>query len=104
MLLEYMQKDIQMLELKNEIQKKVNTDIDQQQRDFYLRQQLKVLQDELGNEGPDREINELRLKSKQKNWPEEVKIHFNKELDKLSRMNTMAAEYPVSPLDSSARR
>lgn len=96
LLLEYMMKDIKMLELKNEIQKKVNTDIDQQQRDFYLRQQIKVLQDELGNEGPDRELNELRFKGDRKEWPEEVKVHFNKELDKLSRMNTMAAEYPVA--------
>ena len=96
LLLEYMMKDIKMLELKNEIQKKVNTDIDQQQRDFYLRQQIKVLQDELGSDGPDSELNELRLKGKRKQWPGEVGIHFNKELDKLSRMSTMAAEYPVA--------
>ncbi len=96
LLLKYMMKDIKMLELKNEIQKKVNTDIDQQQRDYYLRQQIKVLQDELGSEGPDRELNELRLKGERKEWPEEVKVHFNKELDKLSRMHTMAAEYPVA--------
>lgn len=96
LLLEYMMKDIKMLELKNEIQKKVNTDIDQQQRDFYLRQQIKVLQDELGSDGSDSELNELRLKGKHKEWPEEVGIHFNKELDKLSRMSTMAAEYPVA--------
>ena len=56
LLLELMLKEIQMLELKHEIQKKVNTDIDQQQRDFYLRQQMKVLQDELGHEGPDQVI------------------------------------------------
>jgi len=89
-------KDIKMLELKYEIQKKVNTGIDQQQRDFYLRQQIKVLQDELGSDGPDSELNELRLKGERKEWPGEVGIHFNKELDKLSRMNTMAAEYPVA--------
>lgn len=96
LLLEYMMKDIQMLELKHEIQKKVNTDIDQQQRDYYLRQQMKVLQDELGHDGPGRELEELRAKGKNKNWPDEVAKHFNKELDKVKRMNPAAAEYPVS--------
>ncbi len=95
-LLEFMLKDIQMLELKNEIQNKVNTDIDQQQRDYYLRQQIKVMQDELGQEGPDREIEELRVRAADKQWPEEIGKHFNKELDKISRMNPAAAEYPVA--------
>ena len=96
LLLEYMLKEIQMLELKQEIQKKVNTDIDQQQRDFFLRQQIKILQDELGYDGPDQEIEQLRMRGEKKNWPNEAKKHFNKELDKLFRMNPAAAEYPVS--------
>ena len=96
LLLQYMLKEIQMLELKYEIQKKVHTDIDQQQRDYYLRQQIKVLQDELGYDGPDQEIEELRLKGEKKQWPKEVKAHFNKELDKVLRMNPAAAEYPVA--------
>lgn len=96
LLLEFMLKDIQMLELKHEIQSKVNTDIDQQQRDYYLRQQIKVLQDELGFDGPDQEVEALRAKGKKKKWPEEVAKHFYKELDKILRLNPAAAEYPVS--------
>ncbi|MDH5367853.1 MAG: endopeptidase La [Cyclobacteriaceae bacterium] len=96
LLLEYMLKEIQMLELKNEIHKKVHTDIDQQQRDYYLRQQMKVLQDELGHEGPDHDIEELQARAEKKKWPEEIKTHFYKELDKISRTNPSAAEYPVA--------
>lgn len=96
LLLRYMLKDIQMLELKHEIANKVHSDIDQQQRDYYLRQQMKVLQDELGQDGPDQEINALRAKAKDKQWPKEVMQHFLKELDKIGRMNPAAAEYPVA--------
>jgi ATP-dependent Lon protease len=96
LLLEYMMKDIQMLELKQEIQNRVHSDIDQQQRDYFLRQQIKILQDELGNEGPDHELKLLREKSKKKKWKPEVREHFEKECDKIMRMNTAAAEYPVS--------
>ncbi|MBD3627897.1 endopeptidase La [Cyclobacterium sp.] len=96
LLLEFMMKDIQMLELKSEIQKKVHTDIDQQQRDYFLRQQMKVLQTELGEEGPEKEVEELRSRGKKKKWPKEVGIQFNKELDKILRMNPAAAEYPIA--------
>jgi len=95
-LLQLMLKDIQVLQLKNEIASKVHSDIDQQQRDYYLRQQMKVLQDELGQDGPDQEINALRKKAKDKQWSDEVKKHFLKELDKIGRMNPAAAEYPVA--------
>ncbi|WP_106134278.1 endopeptidase La [Mongoliibacter ruber] len=96
LLLEFMMKDIQMLELKSEIQKKVHTDIDQQQRDYFLRQQMKVLQTELGEEGPEKEVEELRVKGMKKKWPTEVARHFNKELDKILRINPSAAEYPIA--------
>lgn len=96
LLLEFMMKDIQMLELKSEIQKKVHTDIDQQQRDYFLRQQMKVLQTELGEEGPEKEIEDLRLKGKKKKWSKEIAKHFEKELDKLARINPSAAEYPIA--------
>lgn len=96
LLLEYMLKEVQMLELKNEIHKKVHTDIDQQQRDYYLRQQMKVLQDELGHDGPDQDVEELQMRAQKKKWPEEIKMHFYKELDKISRTNPAAAEYPVA--------
>ncbi|MFT5641106.1 MAG: ATP-dependent Lon protease [Cyclobacteriaceae bacterium] len=95
-LLQLMLKDIQVLLLKNEIASKVHSDIDQQQRDYYLRQQMKVLQDELGHDGPDQEINALKKKAKTKKWNDEVKKHFFKELDKIGRMNPAAAEYPVA--------
>src|SRR5690606_33346570 len=90
LLLEYMMKDIQMLELKSEIHKKVHTDIDQQQRDYFLRQQMKVLQDELGEDGPEKEVEDLRERGELKHWPVEVKKHFEKELDKILRINPAA--------------
>lgn len=95
LLLEFMMKDIQMLELKRDIQKKVHVDIDQQQRDYYLRQQIKILQDELGQEGPDVELNVLKEKAAKKSWPKEVEEHFRKECDKIARMHPGSAEYPL---------
>ncbi|MVM40456.1 endopeptidase La [Spirosoma sp. HMF3257] len=96
LLLEYMLREVQLLELKREIQSKASSDLDQQQRDYYLRQQMKVLQDELGMDNPDREIDELRMKADKKKWPTEVRGHFDKELNKLQRINPMAPEYPVT--------
>src|SRR5690349_21479384 len=75
-LLQHMSKEIQMLEIKSEIQKKVHTDIDQQQRDYFLRQQMKVLQDELGYAGPDKEVESLKDRAKQKKWSKPVAEHF----------------------------
>ena len=95
-LLQHLMKEVQMLELKQEIQSKVHSDIDQQQRDYFLRQQMKVLQTELGDGGPEQEVEELRKRGAEKNWPDKVNKHFNKELDKILRMNQMAAEYPVA--------
>jgi ATP-dependent Lon protease len=96
LLLQFMLREIQMLEIKHEIQKKVHTDIDQQQRDYFLRQQIKVLQDELGYDTPDKEIEELRKKGEGKKWPKSVADHFNKELDKLLRTNPAAPDYPIA--------
>lgn len=96
LLLQYMLREIQMLEIKQEIQKKVHTDIDQQQRDYFLRQQIRVLQDELGFDGPDKEVEDLRKRGETKKWSKQVAQHFNKELDKLLRINPAAAEYPVA--------
>lgn len=95
-LLQYLMKEMQMLELKSEIQNKVHSDIDQQQRDYFLRQQMKVLQNELGEDGPEREVEALREKGTKKKWPEKIAKHFDKELDKILRMNHMAAEYPIA--------
>jgi ATP-dependent Lon protease len=96
LLLEFMLKDIQMLELKQEIQNKVHSDIDQQQRDYFLRQQIKILQDELGHEGPEHEISLLKQRAAKKKWPREVAEQFEKECEKIMRMNPAAAEYPVA--------
>jgi len=96
LLLEYTLREVQLLELKREIQSKASSDLDQQQRDYYLRQQMKVLQDELGMDNPDREIDELRIRADHKKWSTEVRSHFDKELNKLQRINPMAPEYPVT--------
>ena len=96
LLLEYMLREVQLLELKREIQSKASSDLDQQQRDYYLRQQMKVLQDELGIDNPDREVDELRIKADRKKWSPEVRSHFEKERNKLQRSNPMAPEYPVT--------
>jgi ATP-dependent Lon protease len=93
--LAHLLKELQMLELKHEIQSKAHLDIDAQQRDYFLRQQIKVLQDELGMENTEKDIEKLRLRGAEKNWPAEVAKHYSKELDKLSRINPMSAEYPV---------
>ena len=95
-LLELMMREIQMLELKRDIQSKASSDIDQQQRDYFLRQQIKVLQDELGMETPERELEDIRFRASKKKWPENAKKHFDKEAQKLQRINPMAPDYPVT--------
>lgn len=88
-------KELQMLELKNQIQDKVKTDIDKQQRDYYLSQQLKTIQEELGMNPNEQHMNELKEKAKSKIWPKEVEEIFSKEFLKLQRMNPVAAEYSI---------
>jgi ATP-dependent Lon protease len=95
-LLSAMMRDVQLLELKNDIQNKVNSEIDQQQREYFIRHQIKLLQEELGQESPEQEVEKFRERGMKKHWPEAVAKVFNKELDKLTRTNPMAAEYPVS--------
>jgi len=91
----YLVREVQMLELKNDIQNKVKTDIDKQQREFLLNQQIKTIQDELGGNPAEQEIKRLREKAEKKLWKEEVASHFNKEADKLSRLNPASGEYSV---------
>ncbi|WP_140939469.1 endopeptidase La [Sphingobacterium lumbrici] len=95
LLLEYLTTEIQMLELKNQIQNKVRIDLDKQQRDYYLNQQLKTIQEELGGNTPDLEMEELKKRAKTKKWSQELKQHFNKESEKLARINPAAADYSV---------
>jgi len=95
LVLEHMTLDLQMLELKNQIQSKVRVDLDKQQRDYFLNQQLKTIQEELGGNTPDLEIENLRQRASKKKWAREVKEHFSKELEKLVRTNPAAADYSV---------
>jgi len=95
LVLEHLTLDLQMLELKNQIQSKVRVDLDKQQRDYFLNQQLKTIQEELGGNSPDLEIDSLRKRAAKKKWGKEVSEHFNKELEKLVRTNPMAADYSV---------
>ena len=93
--LEHLSKELQMLELKNQIQSKVRTEVDKQQREFFLHQQLRQIQEELGGTTPDREVMELRERSRNVKWSKEVGEVFNRECDRLARMNPAAAEYSV---------
>jgi len=95
MLLEFLVQEIQVLELKNELQSKVKSDLDQQQREFLLHQQMKTIQNELGGNPLEKEIEEYQKKAALKKWTAEVKKVFDKELDKLHRLNPAAAEYSV---------
>jgi ATP-dependent protease La len=95
MLLEFLVQEIQVLELKNELQSKVKIDLDQQQREFLLHQQMKTIQNELGGNPAEKEIEEYQKKAETKKWTEEVRLVFYKELDKLRRLNPAAAEYSV---------
>jgi len=95
MLLEFLVQEIQVLELKNELQSKVKSDLDQQQREFLLHQQMKTIQNELGGNPVEKEIEEYRKKADAKKWTEDVEKVFSKELDKLHRLNPAAAEYSV---------
>ena len=93
--LKFMDVEFQKLSLKNDIQSKVRNDLDQQQREYFLNQQLKTIQEELGGSSNHQDIDEMKLKSSSKKWNKEVGNHFNKELIKLQRMNSQAAEYSI---------
>ena len=93
--LELLSKELQMLEMKNEIQSKVRTDLDQQQREYFLHQQMKAIQEELGGAGSGKEIEEMRNQASKKKWSDSVKNSFEKELKKLQRMNPSMSDYSV---------
>jgi ATP-dependent Lon protease len=93
--LKFLTVELQKLELKNDIQSKVKVDIDQQQREYFLHQQMKTIQEELGGVSYEEELEEMREKAKTKKWNEEVAETFEKELGKLQRMNPQVAEYSV---------
>lgn len=93
--LEHLAKEMQHLEMKNEIQSKVKTDLDKQQREYFLNQQMKKIQEELGGSPHQEDITEMKKRMLDKKWNEEVEKKFMKELLKLERMNPSGAEYSV---------
>jgi ATP-dependent Lon protease len=93
--LEHLNKEFQMLELKNKIQSKVKVDLDKQQREYFLHQQMKLIQEELGG-GVSKEVEDLRVKAKDKKWPKKVEEVFEKEIAKLERVNQASPEYPLT--------
>jgi len=93
--LKYMNVELQKLELKNDIQSKVRSDMDQQQREYFLHQQMKTIQEELGGVSYDEEIQEMQEKAKSKKWDKRVEEHFERELAKMQRMNPQVAEYSI---------
>ncbi len=94
-LLEHLSKEVQMLELKKDIQSKVKSELDQQQREYLLHQQMKTIQNELGGNPLEKEIAEMRNKASKKRWSKETGEAFEKELVKLQRLNPASAEYSV---------
>ncbi|MDA3868274.1 MAG: endopeptidase La [Salinivirgaceae bacterium] len=94
-LLEHLTQEIQMLTLKSDIEAKVRTELDKQQKEYLLNQQIKTIQDELGGDPVQQEVEELKKRSKKKKWPKEIQDAFNKELKKLRRVNPATPEYSV---------
>lgn len=93
--LRYMNVELQKLELRNDIQSKVRSDLDQQQREYFLQQQMKTIQEELGGVSYEQEIEEMRLKAKTKTWNEKVEKHFEKEIKKLQRTNPQSPDFGI---------
>ena len=93
--LQHMDAEYQKLLLKNDIQTRVRNDLDQQQREYYLHQQLKTIQEELGGVSYEEEIEEMRQRAKAMLWDQETAAHFDKELGRLQRMNPQVAEYSI---------
>ena len=93
--LKFMNIEFQKLELKNDIQSKVQSDMSQQQREYFLHQQMKTIQEELGGVSYEEEVDEMKVRAKSKKWDEKVKNHFEKELAKMQRMNPQVAEYSI---------
>ncbi len=93
---EHLVRENQILKLKDQIQNKVKVDIDKQQKEYFLQQQIRAIQEELGHDSPDREIQSLRDRGNKKKWTKEIHDAFNKELDKLLRINPASPDYSVS--------
>lgn len=95
LVLEHLSFEIQLLDMRNQIQQKVKTDMDRQQREYFLHQQMRTIQEELGDNPQEQDVTDLRERASKKHWDERVNKLFNKEMDRLQRMNPQAAEYTV---------
>lgn len=93
--LRYMNVELQKLTLKNDIQSKVRFDLDQQQREYFLHQQMKTIQEELGGVSNEQDFEEMRSRAKSKKWDEKAQKHFDKEFSKLQRMNPQAPDFGI---------
>ncbi len=96
LMLSHLNTELQHLELKNQIQSKAKVDIDKQQREYFLHQQMRAIQDELGQDSPDKDIEALRMKAISKKWDDKLAKVFNKELDKLMRTNPAAPDFSIT--------
>ncbi len=94
-ILRFLNLELQQLEIKNDIQSKVRTDLDKQQREYFLHQQMKTIQEELGGNSSEEEFAEMRKRAKKKKWGKTIKEHFDKELKKMQRMNPQVAEFTI---------
>ena len=94
-LIQYLQQELQFVELKNKVANKTRTEIDKQQRDYFLQQQLKSIKDELGGDANDRELAEMKKKAENKKWPESAKKIFQNGIEKLERMHSSTPDYSV---------
>lgn len=94
-ILKEMNVELQRLQLQNDIQSKVREDMDQQQREYYLHQQMKTIQEELGGVSYDEELDEMKIRARKKKWSKEIADTFTKEIGRLQRMNPQVAEYSV---------
>jgi len=93
--LRFLNVEHQQIKLKNDIQSRVRSDMDQQQREYFLHQQIKAIQEELGDISYEKEIDEMRAKAARKKWPKEAKKQFDRELLKMQRTNPQMPEYTV---------
>lgn len=93
-LLEFLNREVQLIELKASIQMRAREDIDQQQREYFLQQQIKSIQEELGGT-QDQEIEEIRIQARKMTWPEETAAIFEKELAKLERTHPQSPDYSI---------
>ncbi|MDC0342334.1 endopeptidase La [Flavobacteriaceae bacterium] len=93
--LRYMNMELQKLSLRKDIHTKVHNDINKQQREYFLNQQMKTIQEELGGSTSEAEIEAMRVRGKAKKWNEDTAAHFNKELSKMQRLNPQVAEFSI---------